>query len=267
MKVSRAIFRIQLIASLQYRAAAWAGAATQICFGLVFSMIYIAFYRSSAQPPPVPLDQIVNYVWLQQAFLVLIALWAQDSDLLEQIRSGQIAYELCRPYSLYAVWYIRLLAARVAGTGLRCVPVLCVAFLLPEPYQLQPPASIAAAILFPLSLLLALLLVACISMFVYILTFYTLSPLGSRLIVATAGDFFAGCILPIPLMPVFLQRILDYFPFRYTADLPFRLYSGSITGTQAAAQIVLQGLWILILGLFGMYALRRTMGRVVIQGG
>ena len=267
MKSYLAVFRMKFIAGLQYRAAAWAGVATQFFFGFVFIMIYLAFYRSSASAPPMPLAQLISYMWLQQAFLAIIMLWAQDGDLLDQISNGQIVYELCRPYSLFSFWYARLLATRLSSALLRCVPILAVTFFLPAPYRMNPPASILAGLWFFASLILGLVLVVAISMFIYILTFITLSPVGSRFAVTVASEFLMGAVVPVPLMPVWLQHVVSFFPFRYTSDLPFRVYSGNIAGSDGIIQTLIQLAWIAGLIAAGQLAFRRVMRRIVIQGG
>jgi len=262
-----ALFKMRLIAGMQYRAAAWAGVATQFFWGFVYIMIYRAFYASGNAEPPMPWPQLVPYMWLQQAFLAIIMLWWQDNDLLSGITSGHVAYELCRPYDLFRFWYARLLALRLSNVALRCFPILAIACFLPAAYRMSPPAGVVPAVLFLLSLCLSLFLVAAISMFIYILTFITLSPIGARLIVGVAAEFLQGSVIPIPLMPEPLQRVLNFFPFRYAADLPFRLYSGGIAGTDALFQIGIQILWIVGLLLLGSLAFKRILRRVVIQGG
>ncbi|MDR0286980.1 MAG: ABC transporter permease [Clostridiales bacterium] len=267
MKSYLAMFRMKFIAGLQYRAAAWAGVATQFFFGFVYIMIYLAFYKNSSTTPPMPIPQLVSYMWLQQAFLALIMLWWQDDDLMSQISNGYVAYELCRPYDLFNFWYARLLAMRLSNVLLRCVPILLITFFLPAPYCMNPPSGAGAGLWFLASLLLGSVLVVAISMFIYILTFITLSPVGSRVIITVTAEFLMGAVIPIPLMPAWLQKIMNWFPFRYTSDLPFRIYSGNIAGEEAAFQTVIQIVWILVLVAAGRLAFRSVMKRTVIQGG
>lgn len=267
MKKYFAIFRMRLIAGLQYRAAAWAGVCTQFFWGFLYIMIYAAFYRSASAEPPMPFSQLVAYTWLQQAFLAVIMLWAQDQELFDSIRTGNVAYELCRPYDLYTFWFSRLFALRLANTALRCLPILAVAFLLPEPYRMTLPAGLWAGGLFLLSLLLATVLMVAISMFLYILTFLTLSQSGPQLILVTVSEFRAGSVIPIPLLPKQLQTVLNLFPFRYTADLPFRIYSGNLDTGEALFGIVVQIFWIGLLAFAGAYCFRKITRRIVIQGG
>lgn len=261
------MFKMKLIAGMQYRAAAWAGIATQFFWGLMLLMIFRAFYRSSGTEPPLSWSQLVAYMWLNQAFLSMIMLWYVDFELLSGITDGQVAYELCRPYDMYSFWFIRLTAARLSSVALRCLPILVVSFVLPEPFRMTLPAGMETLGMFFLSMCLSLLLITAISMFIYILTFITMSSSGSRLVIGIAAEFLAGQIIPIPLMPGWLQRILNFLPYRYISDLPFRLYSGNISGYDAVFQIGVQIVWILGLCLFGKLAFGKVMRRIVIQGG
>jgi ABC-2 type transport system permease protein len=267
------LFRMRFIAGMQYRAAAWAGVATQFFWGGIELLIYAAFYRSAAlsagtsAPVPLAFSQLADLIWLRQAFLALVMLWSQDTELLDLIVSGTAAYELCRPLSLYFFWFSRLMAARVSRTLLRCFPILFVAFLLPEPWAFHPPPTGEAAFLFFLSIFFAAFIVCALSMFIYLLTFITLTGYGSRLAVGVAGEFLMGALIPIPFMPEGLQRILSWLPFRYTADFPFRVYSGSICGGEALWGIGIQVFWIVLLVSGGVLGFRSILKGLVIQGG
>jgi ABC-2 type transport system permease protein len=194
-------------------------------------------------------------------------LWLQDSDLLSSITDGNAAYELCRPYDLYSFWCARLAATRLSGAALKFSPVLIVSFFLPQAYRMTLPPSFAAFGLFLTALTLSLILVIALSMLIYILTFVTLSSMGSRLIIGVWSEFMMGAIIPVPLMPAWVQKIVYCFPFRYIQDLPFRLYSGHISGADALRQIGIQVAWIAGLILLGRWAFKRVMRRVVMQGG
>lgn len=266
MKPYLSVFKIRLINGLQYRTAALAGMATQFFWGFIFIMIYEAFYSQSGVQP-ISLSELVSYIWLQQAFLVFIMLWYRDGELFQLITSGNIAYEICRPCSLYGFWYAKLLAQRISGALLRCMPILMIAFFMPAPYRLQLPPDTVTLLLFIINLLLGLLILVSISMMIYISVFITMSPVGSMLMIGVVGEFFSGMVIPIPLMPPWLQRIVYVLPFRLSADLPFRVYTGHIPKGEALTGILLQLLWLGILVILGQRALKRVLSHVVVQGG
>ncbi|WP_438445167.1 ABC transporter permease [Gorillibacterium sp. sgz5001074] len=267
MRAYRAVFKLRMLLGLQYRVAALAGVATQFFWGMMMIMIYEAFYSHTTGTPPISLNDLITYLWLQQSFLAFIMLWYRDMEIFNLITSGNIAYELCRPCGLYGFWYAKLIAQRLSGALLRCSPILVVAFLLPEPYGLDLPPSWASALLFLVTLSLGLMVLTAISMFIYISVFYTMSPVGSTLLIGVLGEFCAGLVIPVPLMPGWLQQIVSALPFRYASDLPFRVYSGHIPVPEALWGVLIQLAWLALLVGTGSIWLRRSLRRVVIQGG
>lgn len=267
MKVYISVLKLRLSMGMQYRAAALAGVATQFFWGFISIMVFEAFYQHAVQTPPISLKELIQYIWLQQAFLVFVMMWFRDNELFDLITSGNIAYELCRPSGLYGFWYAKLLAQRLSSAFLRCFPILIVAFLLPKPYNLEPPTNITAFLLFLSALLLGLLLLVAISMFLYISVFITLSPMGSLLVFGVLSEFFAGLIIPVPLMPEWLQKIAYVLPFRWTADFPFRVYSGHIPEHDATIGILIQLAYLTVLVVLGRAALNGVLKKVVVQGG
>lgn len=267
MKMYVSVFKLRLYNVLQYRVAALAGTATQFFWGFMYIMIFEAFYFHATSAPPISLPELVSYVWLQQALLAFIALWFRDNELFQLITSGNIAYELCRPSDIYRFWYAKLLAQRLASAMLRCYPILIVAFFLPEPYRLMVPPDALTFLLFLITLTLGLFLLVALSMLIYISVFITMSPMGSLLMFSVLGEFFAGLIIPIPLFPDWLQSIAYVLPFRLTADLPFRVYSGHIPTSEALVSIGIQLIWLIVVVAFGKFALHKALRRVVVQGG
>lgn len=267
MKAYVSVFRLRLTNGMQYRTAALAGVATQFFWGFIIIMVFEAFYSGAATKLPISLKQLITYVWLQQAFLAFVMLWFRDNELFQLITTGNIAYELCRPSGIYGLWFAKLLAQRLASALLRCFPILLVALFLPEPYRLPLPIDPAAFLLFLFALLFGLLMIVSLSMLMYISVFVTLSPAGSLLMFGVIGEFLAGMVIPVPLMPEWLQRIVYVLPFRWTADFPFRVYSGHITKEEALIGIGIQLVWLLVLVAVGKMAMAKALRNVVVNGG
>lgn len=267
MRAYQSIFKLRMNVGLQYRAAALAGVATQFFWGFIIIMVYQAFYAQSLIDAPISLAQLVTYVWLQQSFLSFVMLWFRDNELFHLITTGNIAYELCRPSDIYGFWYAKLLAQRISSALLRSFPILIVAFFLPEPYRFTLPSDLKTFILFAITLILGLFILVSISMLIYISVFVTMSPMGSLLLFGVFGEFCAGMTIPIPLMPTWMQNIVSILPFRWTADFPFRVYSGHIPNEEALMGIVIQLTWLIVLIVLGKFLMTRALRRVVVQGG
>ncbi|WDV45757.1 ABC transporter permease [Clostridiaceae bacterium M8S5] len=266
MKPYFSLFKIRLLKGLQYKIPALAGILTQFFWGFISIMVFEAFYKSSSSAP-MPLNDLVDYLWLRQGFLILVMLWFKDNELFNHIKNGTIAYELCRPTDLYTFWYAKLIAQRLSGAVLRCLPILIIGMLLPEPFKLNIPPNIISFILFIITLLLGLVLTVAISMLLYISVFYTMSPVGSQMLFGMVGDFFSGILIPIPFMPKILKTIAQVLPFSYACDLPFRIYSGNLNPKEAVIGLGFQIIWIVIIIALGKFWMSRALKKVIVQGG
>lgn len=144
--------------------------------------------------------------------------------------------------------------------------VLVFALFVPLPYRLILP-DLVSAILFLISTLLALGVVGATAVLMHITMFYTTSQRGVKIIGRAVTSFFAGGLIPLPYFPETFQEIVKLLSFASTQSTPLLIYSGSLTGAQAASAMGLQVFWFLVLSALGYHAMRSTLNRVVIQGG
>lgn len=261
-----ALFRVRFQNEMQYRVAALAGVCTQFVWGFMEILLFRAFYAGGGEMP-MTFSQLVTYEWLQQAFLALFMLWFWDKDIIEAITGGNIAYELARPMDLYNMWFTRVAAQRIARALLRCLPILLVAFLLPEPYRMSLPVSFGAFLLFVVSTALGLCVVAALTMLVYALTFFTMSASGVRIFAASIAELLSGAVVPLPFFPEKWRLLAELSPFAAVQNLPLRLYSGNLAGDEALFYLGMQVFWLVALVLLGRILLRRMRRRLVVQGG
>ena len=119
MKKYLSFFRIRFIAGLQYRAAAWAGIATQFAWGGMTILMFWAFYQNSSNVFPMEFQALSSYIWLQQALLAMFMAWFFDNEIFDSITSGSVAYELCRPCGVYTMWFVKNIAIRLSKVVLR----------------------------------------------------------------------------------------------------------------------------------------------------
>lgn len=267
MKQYFSFFKLKFAVGLQYKAAALAGLSTQIFFGLVYIMVYMAFYKSGTANTEISLQELIPYLWLNQAFFSLICFWHKDNEILTMIRKGDIAYELCRPQNLYFMWFIRILASKLSSVILRCIPLLIVAFCLPSPYNLTMPKNINSFFFFAISLLISSLLITAIVTLIYILIFYSIDSKGIMGMYCGIAEILSGQAIPLPLFPEFLKRIASLLPFAYISDFSFRIYAGNIYGIEIGKGLCIEILWLILLILIGSCLTKNILKRVSIQGG
>ena len=268
-----AAFSARFLLTLQYRAAAFAGFLTQCWWGAIKIMVYAAFYRASAESthPAITLAQVATYTWLNQALLALMP-WGCDPEVAAAMRTGVVSYDRLRPVDAYAYWYARAAAfmtsraapraalmALVAGLGMRVLGF--------RELSWAPPPNVTQAVLFAVSLVL---MISLSSAFMMLLNIAVVVTLNDRWVAQTLNPLlvvFSGSLVPLALYPDWAQRALFFQPFAGVVDIPFRIYSGNLSGAMAAEGLALQALWTAVLVIAGRLWMGRAMRRLEVQGG
>jgi ABC-2 type transport system permease protein len=267
MKKYISFFRLRFIYGLQYRAAALAGCATQFTWGIFQILMFKAFYEEGSGEFPMAFSALVSYIWMQQAFLALFMTWFLENEIFDTIKNGNIAYELCRPIDLYTMWFTRSMANRLSKAVLRGMPILIIAILMPEPYRLHLPKDFLSGIWFLITLTLGYLVVVAFCMLVYISAFFTISPMGVRMVAISVVEFFSGLVVPLPFLPNKIRVVMELLPFASMQNVPLRIYSGDITGIDIYKKVALQLFWLVILVAIGKLLTKKAAKKVVVQGG
>ncbi len=266
MKPYLSVLRARFLLLLQYRLAALAGMCAPLLFGMVIIMVFETFYRSAFGPQPMSYAQTVTYVWLGQALLT-VQPWNGDTEIMRMVRSGNIAYELCRPISLYTYWFARALALRTAPMLMQAGPILVFASILPANYRIRPPASLNALVCSLVLLIGAILISAAITNLMNIATLFSIAGEGIIRLVPALVILLSGSIVPIALFPPLVQKILHVLPFSGIVDTPQRFYVGLSSPSAMLPFLIHQLIWTAILVFAGQWLLKRAMKRIVVQGG
>ena len=263
MKAYLSVFRMRRRLETQYRGAVLGGIICQVFFGLILIAVYRALY--AGKPQAMPLSHVVTYVWLQQAFFRMLL--SSDSELMDKVRTGSIAYDLCRPVHLYGFYYARIMAQKLTGSLLRAVPMLTFAALLPEGWGICAPAS-APALLWSLgALILGLLCISAMENINMAFTMWTMDPRGVKAMLELMMIVFAGNLLPLTLFPDSWQKVITALPYAQLLDAPIRLYTGEYALSGAGGILLRQAGWTVLLILLGCFLWERNQRRIILQGG
>ena len=263
MNAYYAIFRLRRRLETQYRGAALGGIICQMFFGLVLIALYRALY--AGKPQGMPFSQVATYVWLQQAFFLMLL--SSDPELLDKIRTGGIAYDMCRPVSLYGYYYARIMAQKVMGTLLRAAPMLVFAAVLPDGWGISLPASLPGFLWAAGALLIGLLCVCAMENITMGFTMRTLDSRGMQAMLNLLMMILTGNILPLTLFPDSWQKVITMLPYAQMLDAPIRLYTGAYAPETAWAILLRQAAWTTVLVAAGCLMWRANQRRLVIQGG
>jgi len=259
------IFKMNFKGELQYRAKAISGVTTQIFWGLMYIYLYTAFMGGKVIEG-FSIEQMITYVWLGQAFLV-IRFIDLPKNCAKEIENGNICYKFTRPINSYNQWYAEHLGYKLSATILRCIPLLLFAFIMPKSIRMMVPPSFASFVLFILALIVGTLLTSAISMIIVYLTFKTLSSKGTVSICNTVCGILGGLYIPLVFMPQSIQNVLNYLPFRFILDLPARIYIGNIPPIEGLKFLGIAVAWLIVIIIIGKLLISKAGKNAIIQGG
>lgn len=266
-----AAFRARFQLMLQYRAAALAGFVTQCWWGAIRIMVFAAFYGANAAAAPIPLADVVTYVWLGQALLTLQP-WFADPEIGQAVRSGGVGYDRLRPLDGYGYWYARTLGWMLARALPRAALMAAAAGIaLPllglGDWAWRPPAGVEAALLFVPAFVLMTALGAAVMMLANVTVAASLNERGVNAVLTPLVIVFSGSLLPLDFYPEALRPLLHLQPFAGLVDIPFRIWFADLNGAAAFRGLALQAGWTIVLVALGRLAMARTMHKLEMQGG
>ncbi|MCM2392217.1 ABC transporter permease [Streptomyces albipurpureus] len=249
-----------------YRMATAAGVFTNTAFGFIMAYTYTALWDERPQLGGYDVSQAVTYVWLGQALLMACALMGGgfEDELIERIRTGDIATDLYRPADLQ-LWWLACDLGRaffhLVGRGV--IPMAIGAFA----FDLTLPGSALTWIAFLVCVVLGLLVSFAIRFLVALSAFWLMDGSGMAQISWLAGMFFSGMLLPLTVFPGTLGEVARALPWSSVLQIPADVFLGKRTGWALAEAYAFQAGWALALLGAGRLLQTAATRRVVLQGG
>ena len=265
MRAFVSMLRTALRQQLQYRSAALAGIFTQVVFGLIYVMVYRAFYAYNPDSlQDMTLMQTISYAWISQGTYRMMS-WSGVKEIEAMMRDGRIAFELARPMDLHGMWFARAVALRTAPLLLNfpCILVFSMLLLPPGMRLTLDPSCLPLGFL---SLFLGMLVSAAMTTILTSTYFWTISGQGINRILPMVGALCAGN-MPLAFFPAGVRFVLRMLPFASIVDAPLRILVGAADAGQALAVIGLQVLWLLLLTALGKGIMGAGVRKCMVQGG
>jgi len=267
------LFRIRLAEGLQYRLAAFSGAAVGVFWVMIEVIVLTVFFRYGSGGSVIngmTLPQAISYKWIGELMYGLVAVGI-EGGIREKITSGDIGVELCRPLDLYWHWFARTGAGSVShlvmrgGMTVACgVAISLIGF---SNVGLGLPHSPLHFALFLLSMTGAALFGAAYVMFLTAVRMNVNWGDGPVHLINVIGMIFSGGFLPLQLWPDFMQAFLRLQPFASYYDAPAKLYVGSVSVQDGLLSMLVQVIWIAAFIILGKAMMRRKVRSIIVQGG
>ncbi|MFG3102899.1 ABC transporter permease [Streptomyces sp. NPDC048182] len=246
-----------------YRAATAAGVFTNTVFGLILVYTYLALWDERPHLGGYDQGQAVTYVWLGQALLSTMAIGGGgvENDVIERIRTGDIAVDLYRPADLQLWWLAADLGRalfQLVGRGL--VPFAFGALCFPV--SLPAEAGVWAAFL--AAVVLGMLVSFALRYLVALSAFWLLDGMGATQLMWLAGTFCSGMLLPLNVFPGALGEVVRALPWSCLLQAPADVLLGE---AEPWGVFAFQAVWAALLLAAGRLLQAAATRRVVVQGG
>jgi ABC-2 type transport system permease protein len=246
-----------------YRAATAAGVFTNTVFGVILVSTYLALWDQKPHLGGYDQAQAVTYVWLGQCLYATLAVQGGgvEKDLMERIRTGEIAVDLYRPADLQLWW----LASDVGRSlfqllGRGVIPFAFGAVFFP----MALPADVTRWPAFALALLLAMVVSFAIRYLIALSVFWLLDGTGVNQVLMITGIFFSGMVLPLNAFPGAFGEVVRVLPWAAQIQMPADVLMGETAPLEAFA---FQLTWAVVLLAAGRLLQSAATRRVVVQGG
>ena len=260
MRAYATMARLSMRTTFAYRQAYALGTAAS-CLGLVASLaLWSALLSSGAQLGGFTLTEMKGYMlvtfatnWLGNA----VGEWS----LANRIRDGQVAIDLVRPIATQ-----RLMFAQVAGgfpVEVLIIGGAAAGFVLlagPVPAPQRP-------LLLSVSLLLVIPLRFGIGFLTALVVFWTENFHGVAWARNAVSQLLSGSLVPLALMPQWLQVTAAVLPFASLTSSPALIYLGKVDTAGALGLVGLQIFWTVAIWFGAQLAFRGASRQVTVHGG
>ncbi|MFE7897421.1 ABC transporter permease [Streptomyces sp. NPDC057424] len=246
-----------------YRAATVAGVFTNTVFGVILVYTYLALWEERPHLGGYDQAQAVTYVWLGQCLFATLAIQGggAEKDLMERIRTGEIAVDLYRPADLQLWWLagdVGRALFQMLGRGV--VPFVFGAVFFP----MALPTDVFAWAAFVVALLLATVVSFAIRYLAALSVFWLMDGMGVSQVLMVTGVFFSGMVLPLNAFPGALGEVVRVLPWAAQIQMPADVLMGE---TAPLGAFAFQTAWAVVLLAAGRLLQSAATRRVVVQGG
>lgn len=246
-----------------YRVATAAGVFTNTAFGLILVYTYLALWEERPHLGGYDQSQAVTYVWLGQCLYATLAIQGGgvEKDLMDRIRTGEIAIDLYRPADLQLWWLAADLGRslfQLLGRGV--IPFAFGALFFPT----AVPKDVTTWAAFLFALLLAMVVSFGIRYLAALSVFWLLDGMGVSQVLMVTGIFCSGMTLPLNAFPGALGDVVQALPWAAQLQMPADVLMGEADPSAAYA---FQGAWAVVLLAAGRVVQSAATRRVVVQGG
>ena len=247
-----------------YRAATAAGAFTNSVFGLVRAYVLLDVWQQRPDLGGYSAAAATTFVFLGQALIATMALFAHGLELPSRIRSGAVVVDLYRPTGFLTYWLACDVGRAAVQLVTRGVPPLLAGALV---FGLSLPTDAPTWVAFVTALVLGFAVSFGLRYVIAVAGFWLLDDKGLQTTYVLLTMFFSGMLVPLAVFPDGLRETAYALPFCAMVQVPADVLVGAATGADVLVALASQAGWAAALLGAGALLTRTATRKLVIQGG
>ncbi len=248
---------------LAYSIWVWMSFIVQAMALVIFVAFWKAVYAGQAAIGGLDLQGTLNYIILAQLFLPVVYTTGTIYFFGELVREGRVAVELLRPMDFQMAQYGAVVARILINLALQ-IPLALVAWLL---FRFDLPTDLRIWGAFLVTMLLGNAMLFFFDWILGCVAFYSTEIWGLSVLRFGIATFFSGSLVPLVMMPDWLQAIANTLPFSHALYYPVSILSGITPLADVPGIWLVQAAYLLVFGLLSRWVFRVSVRRVTVQGG
>jgi ABC-2 type transport system permease protein len=245
-----------------YRVWFWIGIILRTIGMTIYVFFWRAVYADTNSIAGMNLQQTLSYILLAQIFAPLLDMFLVF-EFGYNLREGQMAIALLRPVNLQGNFYVQAFSRLLVGM-ITQIPMAIIATLA---FGLQWPSDPGVWAAFMVTVIFGRTVLFFFDWIMACLTFYTTEVWGLGVLIDGISLFFSGGLVPLVMMPAWLQVIAQSFPFAQALYVPLAVLTGIVPLSQLPQVWLIQILWIVGLGFIARLVFNIAIRKVTVQGG
>ncbi|RLQ93376.1 ABC transporter permease [Falsibacillus albus] len=253
----------QIKVDTAYIAWYWADMFSSILRLFIMYFFWAAVFQHKHDLSDISFESMITYVVL--AMIMESYITGAGTMLAHNIKNGDIALELLKPYDYLTKLQFMDLGSKVSGFVRASIPVFLLGFFFAD---VQLPATPGGFLLFIISFMIGICIGAQVDLIIGVFAFWTVNIWGLRVLREAVAKFFSGALVPLTLFPDWFQAISQYLPFQSMIYVPVAIYTGQIpAGKEAYLSVLTQCVWLIITFISVRIIWSQAIKKVTIFGG
>lgn len=249
--------------SLAYKLEYYTGLANAFLYIFIFTSVW----KTVAAESPSSLgiwnaDSLINYAILST--LIKVSYGKNEYLLINKIKSGDIAYDLLKPYSIPVMYVSDSLGVSLFQLFARALPLLVFSFLF---FGIFPNIDYIQLLKFIPAYIFSFILFLLFGFLISSMAFFFTEVFSFMILYNALVTLLSGSVIPITFFPEYIIKFINYTPFPYLYYYPTAILLGKDISIQYTDLIFNYIIQISIVSLFTIWIYKSGIKKLEFAGG